>query len=274
MVKVSELAIYPVKSCGQVSVDNINADNFGLHMDRRWMLVDEKGLFLSQRKLPRMCLIQPLLLKGGLRLQAPKMDALEVEINIEGILCEVKVWGDICQAQDCGDKAANWFSTFLETKCRLVYFPEATVRQVDPGYAKPGDTTAFSDGFPFLLISGASLEDLNHRMQQQDPEQPILEMQRFRPNIVVSGCDAFAEDAWSRIQIGETILRLVKPCSRCVIPSIDPMTGHRGEEPIRTLKSYRRGVCGQKDSKLYFGQNVIAESIGYFEVGMSVSIIE
>lgn len=274
MIKVSQLAIYPVKSCAQISLTDAIVDPFGLQWDRRWMLVDEKGKFLSQRLLPRMCLITPQLVNNLLRLQAPEMPECEINIAAGHSTIEVNIWGDTCQAIDCGEQVANWLTDFLQKKCRLVYFPQDEVRQVDLDYAQQGDITAFSDGFPFLLLSEASLEDLNSRILQADPGQSTLEMRRFRPNIVVSGCDAFAEDSWSKIQIGETVLRVVKPCSRCVIPSIDPDSGIRGEEPTRTLKTFRRGACGRNDNKLYFGQNVIAESTGKFEVGMPVTILE
>ncbi len=274
MISISQLAIYPVKSCAQINVTSAVIDSFGLQWDRRWMLVNEKGKFLSQRLLPRMCLIEPQLTDSGLLLQAPAMPTCEINTVDNNSAVEVNVWGDICQAIDCGDTAANWLSTFLEKKCRLVYFPQDEVRQVDLDYANQGDKTAFSDGFPFLLLSEASLADLNRRIQQADATQPTLEMRRFRPNIVVSGCEAFAEDSWSKIQIGETILRIVKPCSRCVIPSIDPNTGIRGIEPTQTLKTFRQGACGRNDTKLYFGQNVIAESPGTFEVGMRLKILE
>jgi len=274
MIKVSQLAIYPVKSCAQVSVKSVQSDHFGLHMDRRWMLVDEAGKFLSQRQLPRMCLIKPVLMNAGVQLHAPNMDACEITLDENNVLSSVNVWGDWCSAIDCGDTAATWLSAFLDKKCRLVYFHEDEVRQVDLEYAKQGDRTAFSDGFPFLLLSEASLEDLNIRIQQGNSSQQAIEMRQFRPNIVVSGCEAFAEDDWSKIQIGDMILRVVKPCSRCVIPSIDPNTGIRADEPLQTLKTYRKGVCGQDDKKLYFGQNVIAESIGRFDVGMPVTVLE
>lgn len=274
MINISQLAIYPIKSCAQISVQSTAVDNFGLSMDRRWMVVDECGKFISQRLLPSMCLIKPVLMNTGVQLVAPNMPALQINTinNVQAI--QVNVWGDSCNVLDCGDEAAIWLSNFLDKKCRLTYFPNDEVRQVDLDYAQQGDKTAFSDGFPFLLLSEASLNDLNRRIKQVDFNQPAIEMRRFRPNIVVSGCEAFAEDNWSRIQIGDIILRVVKPCSRCVIPSINPDTGIRGDEPLNTLKTFRRGVCGQTDQKLYFGQNVIAESTGEFEVGMPVTILE
>jgi hypothetical protein len=177
--------------------------------------------------------------------------------------CYVTVWDDKCQAFDAGEDAAAWLSRYLLTKCRLVYFPDNEFRQVDLNYANKGEKTAFSDGFPLLLISQASLDDLNSRLVLH------VAMNRFRPNIVVNGCLPFAEDLWKIIRIGNVTYRLVKPCSRCVIPSINIETAEREEEPIKTLAHYRK-----RDNKIFFGQNVIADVTGDIKVGMKVEVIE
>ncbi|MCG6887083.1 MAG: MOSC domain-containing protein [Proteobacteria bacterium] len=260
---LSELAIYPVKSCAQIRQDAIRIDRFGPHRDRRWMVVDNKDMFLTQRKLGRMCLIQPELMESGVLLHAPGMPDLMITRPTSGVSRTVRVWQDHCQALDAGDAAAAWLSEFLTTDCRLVYFPEQMRRAVDPDYARPGDVTAFSDGFPFLLISQASLDDLNRRLVTPIP------MARFRPNLVVTGCEPYAEDTWHRLRIGELTFRVVKPCSRCVIPTIDLATGERGEEPTRTLATYRK-----RDNRIYFGQNVIADGEGELQVGVSVEVLE
>lgn len=267
-IEISQLAIYPVKSCAQLQVASAKVDYFGLHMDRRWMVVDESGNFITQRQLARMCLISVSLIENGVMLNAPDAQSCTVTVTNLKQMQQVKVWSDRCNGLDCGDEVAIWLSDFLQQTCRLVYFPEDEFRQVDLGFAQQGDRTAFSDGFPFLLISEASLQDLNARILKQE-SQPALEMRRFRPNIVVKGCEAFAEDQWKKIQIGNIVLRVVKPCKRCVIPSIDPDTGVKGDEPLKTLLTYRK-----RDKKILFGQNVIAESTGDFAVGMSVKILE
>ncbi len=267
-IEISELAIYPVKSCAQLQVTAAKVDSFGLHMDRRWMIVDDSGKFLTQRQLAQMCLISVSLISNGVILNAPDMSPCTVTVTNLERTQQVIVWDDQCNGMDCGDEAASWLSTFLQQACRLVYFPEEEYRQVDLDFAQQGDRTAFSDGFPFLLISEASLQDLNTRILQSG-SQASLEMRRFRPNIVVKGCEAFAEDKWKKIQIGDIILRVVKPCKRCVIPTIDPDTGIKGDEPLKTLRTYRK-----QDKKILFGQNVIAESMGEFEVGMAVKILE
>ena len=160
-------------------------------------------------------------------------------------------------------KQSNWFSSFLNTPARLVYFPDDEQRQVDLDYAQAGDVTAFSDGFPYLLISQASLDDLNSRLQAP------VEMNRFRTNLVVTGNKAFAEDQWKRMRIGNIEFELVKPCSRCTIPSIDPLTAAKTAEPVKTLASYRL-----RENKIFFGQNLIARGSGLLELGMPVEILE
>jgi len=262
-IKLSELAIYPVKSLGQIVQDSVSIDKFGLNLDRRWMVVDSEGVMITQRKKARMCLIQPLLEKDGLCLQAPDMPVIRVACQPNAAHLRVSVWDDQCLALDCGDEVAEWLSRFLEMDCRLVFFPDDEIRQVDPVYAEPGEHTAFSDGFPILLISQASLDELNQRLKMP------VSMCRFRPNLVVSGCEPFAEDSWKQIRIGEINLRIVKPCSRCIIPNIDPKTAQKSAEPARTLSTFRR-----RDNKIFFGQNVIADAQAKLELGMSVKIIE
>lgn len=267
-ITVSELAIYPVKSFAQIPLKKAYIDSFGLNHDRRWMVVDKHGKFVTQRQQPRMCLIkpeliQPELIEQGISITAPGMDALTITAPAAVKTREVTVWNDQCSAFDCGDAVAQWLSHFLSIECRLVFFPADEIRQVDLQFAQEGDRTAFSDGFPILLISQASLDDLNSRMESPLP------MERFRPNLVVSGCEPFAEDNWRRIKIGELTMRIVKPCSRCVIPSIDINSGEKGVEPTKTLLSYRK-----RDNKIYFGQNVIAEGEGEVKLGMPVEVLD
>ena len=167
------------------------------------------------------------------------------------------------EALDAGADAAAWLQAFLGVECRLVSLPDDAVRPVDPDYSQPSDQVGFADGFPFLLISQASLDDLNARLERAVP------MQRFRPNLVVGGCAPYAEDGWRRIRIGELEFRVAKPCSRCVIPTIDFTTGERGREPLQTLMTYRR-----RDNKIYFGQNLIHRGTGILETGTEVEILE
>lgn len=260
---VSGLSIYPVKSCRDVNLNSSVVEKFGLKNDRRWMVVDSNGAMLTQRKIARMCLIQPELTENGLFLSTATMGNIFVETPDGTHKSKVKVWHDQCHAYDAGDNAANWLSEVLLTQCRLVYFPDNEFRQVDLEYANKGDQTAFSDGFPLLLISQASLDDLNQRLTT-----PLM-MNRFRPNLVVAGCEPFAEDSWKRIRIGDITFRVVKSCSRCVIPSINIDTAEREAEPVKTLAEYRK-----RDGKIFFGQNVIADSIGEIKLGMNVEVID
>jgi len=257
---ISELYIHPLKSAASVSVKKATLDNLGFEGDRRWMLTDANGDFLSQRQLPEMCLIDAKINADTLSVSVPGKGAISVSANLNHVR-QVMVWGDNCRAFDAGELAASYLSEFLKTPCRLVCFPADEKRQVDLNYAKPGVLTGFSDGFPLLIISQASLDDLNKRL-----DTPVS-MTRFRPNIVVSGCEAYAEDEWKHIIVGGIEMQIVKPCSRCSIPSVDPVTAVRSLEPVKTLREYR-----MKDSKVYFGQNVIANSTGVLEVGMSVEI--
>lgn len=263
-LQLSGLYFYPVKSFAGIALDQAPLDVRGIHNDRRWMLVDANGRFLSQRQYPRMCLIRVSLRPSGLRLSAPGMSDLDLPLEHPGgEELTVEVWRDRCQAISLGPHAAGWVGQFLDCDCRLVYLPDDFERQVDPQYAQPGDQVGFADGFPLLLISQGSLDRLNRRLQQP------VSMIRFRPNLVVSGCEPHAEDHWRRIRIGDMEFEVAKPCSRCVIPSIDPETGERGEEPLQTLAGYRR-----RDSKIWFGQNLLHRGTGTLRVGMPVEVLE
>jgi uncharacterized protein YcbX len=262
--KLSALYRYPVKSLAGEALQQARLDVFGLHQDRRWMVVDREGRFLSQRKLPRMALITPRLQAEGILLQAPEQVDLSVLLpSEEAERVKVQVWNDRCAAQRVDPSADAWLSDFLGLVCHLVHMPDETVRRVDSRYAQPQDRTAFSDGFPLLLISQASLDDLNNRLVEPLP------MLRFRPNLVVAGCAPYEEDSWRRLRIGETTLRVVKPCSRCKIITVDPYTAETGSEPLKTLAGYRR-----RGNLVYFGQNLLHDGPGELALGMSVEVLE
>lgn len=259
---LSGLNTFPIKSCAPTRLTSTPLSRFGLPHDRRWMLVDENNRFISQREHARMCLLRPRVAEADLRVSAPGRSDLRLT-SPPASSRTVTVWGDRCQALDWGDEAADWFSDFLGAPARLVYFPEDGSRQIDTAFARPGEHTAFADAFPYLLISQASLDDLNARLET------AVGMDRFRPNLVVSGCDAFAEDAWRRIRIGDVAFRVAKPCSRCSIPGIDPVNGEKDATLLQVLRTYRR-----REDKIYFGQNLIAESPGELGLGMSVEVLE
>ncbi len=270
--RLSEIWLYPVKSLGGIQVDRWRLDAFGLYLDRRWMVVDRDGNFMTQREYPQMARITPALAESieasgrtvgqpVLTLHHPEHGTFDVPHTGHGVpRVTVRVWSDQVQALPVGEEADSWLSNAIGVCCRLVWFPDDVMRQVDTRYAEKGDRTAFSDGFPLLLIGQGSLDDLNQRLPEPLP------MRRFRPNLVVSGTDPYIEDTWRRIQIGNINLRVVKPCSRCIITTVDPETGcYTGKEPLKTLATYRR-----RGNRVYFGQNLVHEARGEIEVAMVV----
>lgn len=228
------------------------------------MVVDGDGRFRSQREHPQMATVGVRLEARTLVLAAPGLAALRVPLEeTAGAGVDVTVWRDRCRAVDCGEAAAEWFSELLGVASRLVRMPAGEVRSVDRRFAGPGDQVSFADGYPFLLLTQASLDDLNARLDAPLP------MNRFRPNIVVAGCLPYAEDGWRRIEIGAIGFRLVKPCARCVITTTDQATGERGIEPLRTLAAYRR-----EGDRVLFGWNMVHEGRGAVSVGDTVRILE
>ncbi len=260
---LASIHIYPVKSASGITLESCRVDAFGPRHDRRWMVTDESGVFLSQRGVPRLALVRTDIRKERLELSAPGMPFLAVPLEASSpVRTSVKVWKDEVSAVYCGEEASEWLSSFLGRPAMLVRMPDDTVRQVDRRYAGKGERTAFSDGFPFLLIGQASLDDLNRRLAMPLP------MNRFRPNLVIAGGAPFEEDEWSRIALGTVELRVAKPCARCVVTTTDQETAERGEEPLRTLATFRR-----QDGKVMFGQNLIHETMGELRVGTTVTVI-
>jgi len=264
MIQVSGLFIYPIKSCGGRAVESATLDAKGFVDDRRFMIVDDAGCFLTQRELPSLALISPRSDADTLSLTAPGMTPVSIPI-VRGPGNEtVTVWDDTCSAIDQGDVVGAWLSAFLAARCRLVRLADDTVRRVDPTYAtSPDDEVSFADAYPLLLIGEASLADLNGRLDAPLP------MNRFRPNVVVSGSEPYAEDTWRSIEIGDVRAQVVKPCVRCVTTTVDQATGDRGKEPLRTLATYRKGPRG-----VMFGQNVIHTTAGTINVGDDLRVID
>lgn len=263
-LRVTGLYHYPVKSCRGIALNEAQLTPYGLAQDRYWMVVDQQGRFLTQRRFPRMALIEALPEDDGLLLKAPGLPPLSVPPPGVNPLA-VRVWGFDGTGVDAGDTAAAWLSAFLNYPCRLAAPTPALRRAVDPHYDTWGSEVMYSDGFPLLLISEASLESLNARLAEPVP------MNRFRPNLVIAGCEPHAEDGWRTLQIGAgLIFHVVKPCARCTIPTVDQMTGVRGNEPSATLATYRKW----DDNQVYFGQNVIHESkSGLIKIGDSVTVL-
>lgn len=267
-MRLSALYRYPLKSARGETLQQIGLDKLGLEGDRRWMLVDEaSGRFLTQRAVARMSQLSALYNdQGGLTLSAAGLASLEVPLpDAAAALRGVTIWQDSLRVPDAGDEAAAWVSEFVGKPTRLVQVPPERARSTAAGYGKDDDQVAFADGFPLLLIGQASLEDLSSRVGRP------LEMLRFRPNLVIEGSAAFAEDQWRRIRIGDLEFRVVKPCSRCILTTIDPQTGERSadREPLATLQKYR----AQADGAM-FGQNLVNDGSGHLQVGMPVTVLE
>lgn len=261
MVAVSGLWIYPVKSCAGLKLDAAELTHTGLAFqglaDRHWMAVDENARFLTQRQVPQMALIAPRFVPGGLELSAPGAGTLRLAYSEAGPRVAVEVWRDSCAAYDCGDEAADWFSQATGRRSRLVAFDESVRRVSDTFYT--GETegySQFSDGFAMLVISDASLNALNERLLEKGTA-PVT-MDRFRPNITIDGVEAFEEDYISQLQTDQAVLRLVKPCARCIITTVDPRTGERDAagEPLATLHRFRLDA----KAGTLFGQNAIVAS--------------
>ena len=260
-MKLTEINIYPVKSLAGITLQSSPLDAMGLRYDRRWMLVTPAGKFITQRTHPQMVLIQPQLADGVLTLTRQGMqDHHVVAVSTDSASIQVEIWNDRVNALHVSEETDAWLTQAIDAPCRLVYIADNEIRQCDAEYADAGDHTGFADGFPLLLISQASLDDLNGRLQQPLP------MKRFRPNLVVSGCGPYAEDGWRQLRIGDITLRVVKPCSRCVITTVDPETGIKGPgEPLRTLATYR-----MRDNQVYFGQNLIHQQQGVLSLNQRV----
>jgi uncharacterized protein YcbX len=268
MLRLSALYRYPLKSGKGESLQQVCLDKLGLDGDRRWMLVDEaSGRFLTQRAVAQMSQLSALWnTDGGLTLNAPGHSPIDIALPASNAeLRGVTIWRDTLRVPDAGDEAAAWVSEFIGKPTRLVQVPLDRARTTQAGYGKDDDQVAFADGFPLLLIGQASLEDLSQKVGRP------LEMLRFRPNLVIEGSGAYAEDEWKRIRIGDVDFRVVKSCSRCILTTIDPQTGERSQdrEPLATLQKYRTEADGAM-----FGQNLVNDSNGRLEVGMPVTILE
>lgn len=264
---IAALWVYPIKSCAGVQVNEALLTETGLELDRAWMVVDAQGEFITQRELPRMCLIQPQLKTFDMVLRAPGMLALHIALDKAEQPCRASVWGQDCAAFDMGDIAAQWLTDFLAQDLpagaqakplRLVRFDPDHPRASNKKWTQGVEAlNQFSDGYPMLVTSQASLDELNTRLATQGHSG--VTMQRFRPNIVLTGMDAHDEDRVPTLHIttaeGPVALALVKPCPRCPIPNIDPLTGVPSPEVGDTLQSYRQDA--RVDGAITFGMNAI-----------------
>ncbi|MCB9165183.1 MAG: MOSC domain-containing protein [Flavobacteriales bacterium] len=265
-LQLASIHIHPIKSLGGFGMNEALITDRGLQHDRRWMLVDQDGRFLSQRELPAMACLHTEPAEHGFQVRDVRGgDPLDLPWELqEGRRCLVQVWADEVRVLEA-EPYTSWFALRLGAPVRLVYMPHASLRPTDPAYAKA--ITSLSDGFPYLILSQASLNDLNERMAPEDR----VPMDRFRPNLVIGGGAAYQEDQWRRVLIGDAGFEVVKPCARCVITTTNQRTGLRGREPLATLAQYRRRAGDP--SKVDFGMNAIATSGEQVRVGDAVRVI-
>jgi len=240
-------------------------ERMGLAYDRRMMVVTPEGEFLTQREVPKLALVTPKLEDGALTLSAPGMDMLSHVVQRTGETRRVDIWKSTgVPAIDQGEVVAGWFSEWLGMSVRLVHIADGYKRLVNESYTiHADDHTGFADGYPILIISEESLQDLNTRLAAGP-----IPMNRFRPNLVIRGCNPYAEDTWNKIRIGNVELGIVKPCARCEVTTIDKETLAQSKEPLKTLAAYRKHKLGA-----IFGQNVIPVNEGKLQLGMNVHIL-
>lgn len=257
-VRIAALTLYPVKSCAGVPVDAALVLDTGFDLDRLWMLVDRHGDMLTQREFPRLALVRPEIRHDEVLLRAPGMLALHLRTDAAEGPLSVQVWNDTLEARDMGALAAQWFSDFLGTDCRLARFDDTQRRPVDAAWSGGTDASAlFADGFPLLVTSVASGQALNERLAARG--QPPVGLERFRANLVLDGLDAHGEDFLQEIRFdtpeGPVVIVPTKPCVRCTVPGVDPATGVQGHEPVDTLAGYRADP--RMGGGLTFGMNAV-----------------
>jgi uncharacterized protein YcbX len=263
MLTVSQLFIYPIKSLGGIEVPSSYVGERGFQYDRRWMLIDQQGRFITQREHKQLALFKTAIDTDHLIIYHQQDPSNKLFIPLQVATNEsldVTIWEDVCRATTINPAADAWFSERVGMNLRLVYMPDESRREVDPDYAFEKEITSFSDGYPILMIGQASLDHLNAQLEQ------TLPMDRFRPNIVFTGGEPHQEDEMKSFSINGVKMLGVKPCARCVMTTIDQATGTAGHEPLATLSTYRK-----RNNKILFGQNVIPKSFGMIKVGDSIS---
>lgn len=260
-MRLVSVHVYPVKSCRGIDLDSAAVVERGFERDRRWMIVDAAGRFVTQRELPQLALIHTRLEPDAVVLEADGAEPVRLsERDVAGDAIEVEVWRHRGPAR-IHPGASAWITARLGAPHSVVHMPDSHRRPVNEKYARAGEIVSFADAYPFLLTTESSLGDLNRRLSS------AVTMRRFRPNLVVSGSAAWAEDGWTRLRIGEVPFRVAKPCERCSTTTVDPSTGERGKEPLRTLAQFRDFGNGP-----LFGVNLIHEALGTLRAGDPVRI--
>ncbi|MDZ4667162.1 MAG: MOSC domain-containing protein [bacterium] len=262
-VQLTQIIIYPLKGLPGIELPKAQISHRGLQFDRRYMLVDESGTFISQRTFPMLSLLKIDLLATGFKVHsANNLNGIILPFEIEGEPCQVKVWEDVCLAYQAPQKLSKWFSNELQTNCRLVYMPERSLRLLETTIETGKKLVSFADAFPFLLIGQSSLDALNARLSEP------IKMDRFRPNLVFTSAPAHAEDGFDEFNIGLLEFVAAKPCARCAVPSVNQQTGKKEKEPLHTLSQYR-----QFENKIYFGENVYCKTdVGTLKVGDNITL--
>ena len=267
-IRLASIHIYPMKAARAVNLDESRVEPWGLAGDRRWLLVDEDGRFISQREESSLARVVVSCGPDGIRVSAEGRTGLVIaEPPAAAALLKVRVWSSTLLAAAAGPAADAWFSAYLGRPARLVYLDDPTRRPVDPEFGRAGDVVSFADGYPLLLTSAGSLGELGGWLAAAG-ERPVP-MTRFRPSVVVAGAPPWAEDRWRRVRIGAVPFRVAKPCGRCMVTTTDQVTGERGRQPLKMLGRRRR--FGQQ---LVFGQNLIPDAGGVIRVGDSVEILD
>ncbi len=276
---VSKINIYPIKSLRGISLKTSIVEDRGLEHDRRFMIVDANNELLTQREFSKMATISVEVTEDGLNISAEGICKLAIPNGFDGAeKAIVRVWQSYCEALVAADEINKWFCEVLNTTCRLVQMPSNSRRLINNLFNVNDDIVSFADGYPLLVIGESSLRDLNEKLEKSIP------MNRFRPNLVVSGSETFGEDTWKKIRIGKTVFRAVKPCARCVVTTIDQETGVSNiKEPLKTLASYRKAEevypdsfssFGLNNNDVIFGRNLVAENFGeYINIGDNVDVI-
>jgi uncharacterized protein YcbX len=260
--KLTDIIIYPVKSMEGISLSSGFAGIRGFQHDRRWMLVDDAGHFITQRSLPILASLRVSPGEEGWRISHDKEQIwIPFHLNTSHKM-KIDIWDSHLDVSLAAEIYGNWFSEYLRFKCHLVYMDESVKRPVNAHYRVDDEQVSFADAFPYLMTGEPSLQDLNARLNNPLP------MNRFRPNLVFSGGLPFYEDSFDRIEIGEAIFKAVKPCARCIVTTTDQSSGIRGSEPLVTLSKYRK-----KDHRILFGQNLICLKEGHVKIGDALHIV-
>jgi uncharacterized protein YcbX len=254
VVRLAELYVYPLKAARGIALDRVDVLAGGLRHDRRFMLLDARGEFITQRKHPRMALITTALVGNSLAIAVPGAQTAAIELPVrEGPRRTVRIWNDDVEAVEVKSPVVEALSEHLGERCSLVFMPHDTVRPVEAPYGAPGDRVGFADAYPVLLATRASLADLNARLPAS---VPAAAMDRFRPNLVIEGGDPYEEEAYPRVRVGALTFRMPKRCSRCAVTTVDQQTAAVGKEPLRTLATYRT-----ENNYVYFAQNLIPDAL-------------